>query len=60
MIQIIVVLVILGVCLYLLNAYVPMAAPIKTIINVVIVLFVILWLLSAVGIFSGTSFPRLR
>ncbi len=60
MIQVIVLLVIVGVCLYLLNTYVPMAAPIKTILNVVVVLFLILYLLSAFGIFSGTPFPRLR
>lgn len=55
MIQVIVVLVIVGVCLWLLNTYVPMAAPIKTIINVLVVLFLILWLLSAFGIFSMGS-----
>lgn len=52
LIQIVVVLVIVGVALYLLNQYVPMAPPIKTIINVVVILFVVLWLLSAVGLFS--------
>jgi hypothetical protein len=35
------VLIVLGVGLYLLNQYVPMAPPIKTIVNVVVVLFVL-------------------
>jgi len=57
LIQIVVVLVIVGVALYLLNQYVPMAPPIKTIINVVVILFVVLWLLSAVGLFSLPLHP---
>ena len=35
------VLVVVGVVLYLINNYVPMAAPIKTILNVVVVLAVL-------------------
>jgi len=50
MIELLVVLVVVGVVLYLINNYVPMAAPIKTIINVVVVLFVCIWLLRAFGI----------
>jgi hypothetical protein len=58
MVGIIVVLVIVGVCLYLLNTYVPMVAPIKTIINVLVVLFLILWLLSAFGLIG--PLPHIR
>ena len=43
------VLVIVGVGLWLLNTYVPMAQPIKTIINVVVILCVFLWLIQAFG-----------
>ena len=50
MIQLLVVLVIVGVVLYLINNYVPMAAPIKTIINVVVVLAVCIWLLRVTGV----------
>ena len=53
----------LGVGLYLLNAHVPMAQPIKTIINVIVVLLVIAWLLEAFGLMSlgGTvGHPRVR
>jgi hypothetical protein len=42
-------LIIIGVLLWLLNTYIPMAAPIKTIINVVVILLVVLWLLSVFG-----------
>lgn len=53
MITIILTLVIVGVCLYLLEAYVPMSPPIKTVIRVVVVLCLILFLLNAFGIFSS-------
>jgi hypothetical protein len=49
-IQILVVLVICGVCLWLVQTYVPMAAPIKTVINVVVVLLLVLWLLNLFGL----------
>jgi hypothetical protein len=45
--NLIVLLIIVGVGLYLINTYVPMAAPIKTLINVVIVLAVFLWVVRA-------------
>ena len=54
-----VVLIIIGVLLWLINAYIPMAAPIKTIINVVIILIVVLWLLQIFGIFNE-PIPRVR
>ena len=49
-IQILVVLIIVGVCLYLVQTYVPMATPIKTIITVVVVLVICLWLLNLFGV----------
>lgn len=54
------VLIIVGVCLYLLNLYVPMAAPVKTIINVVVVLVVIVWLLSAFGLLEPGALRGVR
>lgn len=38
-------IVILGVCLWLVQTYVPMAPPIKTLLTVVVVLVIVLWLL---------------
>jgi hypothetical protein len=59
MIQLLVLLVVVGVVLYLINNYVPMAAPIKTIINVVVVLAVCIWLLRVTGIVNiPMSFNR--
>lgn len=59
MIHVIVVLVIVGLCLYLVQTYVPMAAPIKTVLTVVVVLFLCLWLLQVFGIVD-LPVPRVR
>jgi hypothetical protein len=60
MIQLLVVLVVVGVVLYLINNYVPMAAPVKTILNVVVVVALCIWLLRVTGIIDiPMSFGRL-
>jgi hypothetical protein len=59
MIGLLVTLVIVGVCLYLIENYVPMDATIKTVIRVVVVLCVVLYLLSAFGIVD-VPLPRAR
>ena len=50
MITVLILIVVLGVCLYLVETYVPMSPPIQTILRVVVVLFVVLLLLSMFGI----------
>jgi hypothetical protein len=50
LITLIVVLVIVGVALWLINAFIPMDPKIKTILNVVVVIAVVLWLLQAFGL----------
>lgn len=50
MITFIIGLVILGVALYLVETYVPMSPPIKTIIRVVLILVIVVWLLRFFGI----------
>lgn len=54
-IQIIVVLVVVGVLMWLVNAYIPMADPIKKILNVVVLIAVVIWLLSIFLGWSGMS-----
>ena len=48
--NLIVVFVIVGVIMWLINTYVPMQQPIKTVLNIVVVLLLCLWLLQLVGI----------
>ena len=58
LISLIIVLVIVGVALYMIETYIPMSPPIKTVIRVVVVIVVVLWLLQLFGI-TGPSIPRL-
>jgi hypothetical protein len=54
LIQVIIVLVVIGLCLYLAETYIPMSAPIKTVLRVVVVLVLIIWLLQLFGIVGPT------
>ena len=53
LINIIVVLVVVGVGLWAINKYIPMAAPMKTILNVVVTVVVCLWLLQVFGLIGS-------
>jgi hypothetical protein len=57
-IQVLIVLVVVGVILWLVQTYIPMAPPIKTIITIVVVLFVCIWLLGVFGIGHYQIAPR--
>lgn len=46
-----IVFVIVGLCLWLIESYVPMAAPFKTVLRVVVVLLLVLWLLRSFSLF---------
>ncbi len=49
---ILLVIVVVGVVLWAINQYVPMAPPIKNLLNIVIILILVVWLLSAFGLFD--------
>jgi hypothetical protein len=53
-------LVVVGVLLWLLNNYVPMDAKIKSILNVVVVIVVVIWLLQAFGVLGSLPGIRIR
>jgi len=53
-VPILVTLVIIGVILWLVNTYIPMAPQIRTVINVVIVLMLCIWLLNIFGLTNYT------
>lgn len=53
LIQIVVSLAVVGVLLWLLLTYVPMAAPIPQIITAVVVICVVIWLLNVFGVLGG-------
>jgi len=54
LISLVVVLVVIGLCLYLVETYIPLSPPFKMIIRVVVVLFLIVWLLQVFGITGPT------
>lgn len=49
-------LIVLGLVLYLVETYIPMSPPIKTVLRVVVVVVLVLWLLQT---FLGVSVPIL-
>ena len=63
LITLVITLIIVGVLLWLLEAYVPMDATIKRIIHIVVIIAVVLWLLNVFGILpmaSTVQVPRVR
>jgi hypothetical protein len=60
LINIIVVLIVVGVLLWLVNTYIPMDSKIKSILNAVVVICVILWLLQAFGIIGSLNSVRVN
>ena len=59
LINLVIALIVVGVGLYLINRYIPMASSIKTILNVVVVVAVCIWVLQAVGIWTNLTSYRL-
>ena len=59
LIDLIVPLIVVGVVLWLINAFIPMASSIKTILNAVVVVCVGVWVLQAMGLWSHISTYRL-
>lgn len=53
LISVVFILIVVGVLLWLANNYIPMDNKIKTIMNAVVVIAVILWLLSAFGVLGS-------
>jgi hypothetical protein len=56
LIQVAIVLIVVGFLLWLVNRFIPMAGSIKTILNLVVVIAVVVWLLNLFGIIS--HFPN--
>jgi hypothetical protein len=63
LVNIVVVLVVVGLLLWLINTYIPMAAAIKSVLNVVVFIVVTIWLLQGFGLIGnipGVHIPALR
>ena len=59
LLQLVVVLIVVGVALWLVNAYIPMAASIKSILNIVVVIVVGVWVLELFGIIGPITGIRI-
>jgi hypothetical protein len=55
LISLVITLIVVGVLLWLVNTYIPMDGKIKKILNIVVVILVVLWLLSAFGILGHSG-----
>jgi hypothetical protein len=58
--HVILVLIVVGILLYLVNNYIPMDGKIKSILNAVVVILVILWLLQAFGLIGALGGVTVR
>jgi hypothetical protein len=62
LVNIVVVLVVVGLILWLINNYIPMAASIKSLLNIVVFVVVLVWLLQIFGVIGpipGLRMPRM-
>jgi hypothetical protein len=53
LLYIVLVLMVVGIGLWLINTYVPMAGSIKSILNIVVVVAVCVWVLQAFGLWNS-------
>ncbi len=53
------VLIVVGVILWLVNAYIPMDRKIKNILNAVVVIVLVIWLLQAFGLLDSLKSLRI-
>ena len=55
LINIVLALIVVGLALWLINNFIPMASSIKTILNIVVVVAVVVWLLQAFGLWTTVT-----
>ncbi len=60
LVHVVIVLIVVGVLLWLVNNYMPMDGKIKSILNGVVVIAVVLWLLQAFGLLGSLSSIKVR
>jgi hypothetical protein len=58
LIEIVLVLIVVGVLLWLVNTYIPMAGPIKSLLNAVVVIVMVVWVLKVFGLWHFITHIR--
>lgn len=59
LINLVIVLLVVGVLLWAVNTYIPMDRKIKSILNVVVVIVVVIWLLQSFGVMGSLDSIRI-
>jgi len=60
LLNLVLVLIVVGVALWLINNFIPMASSIKTILNVVVVVAASVWVLQAMGLWGHIASFRMK
>ena len=60
LVNVVVILIVVGVALWAINAYIPMAPPVKKILNIVVVVVICVWLLQIFGVLDSVRNIRVR
>jgi len=63
LVNIVVILVVVGLVMWLINSYIPMAAAIKSLLNIVVFVVVLIWILQTFGLIGaipGLKMPALK
>jgi hypothetical protein len=63
LVNIVVILVVVGLVMWLINTYIPMAGAIKSLLNIVVFVVVLIWLLQTFGLIGnipGLKMPALK
>jgi hypothetical protein len=63
LVSIVVVLVVVGLVMWLINTYIPMPGAIKSLLNIVVFVVVLIWLLQTFGLIGaipGLKMPALK
>jgi hypothetical protein len=63
LVNIVVILVVVGLVMWLINTYIPMAGAIKSLLNIVVFVVVLIWILQVFGLIGaipGLKIPPLR
>jgi len=60
LVHIVLVLVVVGVLLWLINRFIPMAAQIKSLLNIVVMIAMVVWVLQAFGVLGPISHFRVN
>lgn len=58
--NVLLVLIVVGVALWAVNNFIPMARPVKSILNLIVIIVLCIWLLQEFGIIGGNMNFRLR